>query len=445
MTLTVSTPDRPSRSYRLDARSTCLVGRGSDCQVRVSAADTQVSRRHCLFMADPPRLWVRDLSRNGTFVNGGRVVQEQDLVDGDEVRVGRTVISVSVTGASPPGVPQCAHCGRISPDGSGAGGGALVCMACRHKPEAVVRTLLARADAGDPDLALLCGYRVVRELGRGGQGVVYLLCDADGERVVALKTLLAQVAVDADARAGFLREVENTRALHHPNIVRFGGYASVGAAFLFTTEYCPLGSVDQVVSRLGRPLRVAEAVPIVAQVLDGLSYAHQTMVPVVRLADGDVLSGCGLVHRDVKPQNILLSGPPTEPVAKIADFGLAKAFDRAGLSGHTASGAVGGSYAFMARAQILDYKYARPDVDVWAAIASLYWMLTLATPRDFPGGQDPVAVVLRDDAVPIRERVPSVPARLAAAIDAGLAEAPSRTAMEAGEVKRSLLEALPAG
>ena len=119
---------------------------------------------------------------------------------------------------------------------------------------------------------------------------------------------------------------------------------------------------------------------ITLDALDALAYAHRTELAVV-LADGRTEIAHGLVHRDVTPQNLLLAtGPDGEVITKVADFGLAKAFEKAGLSGHTGTGAIGGSIAFQARAQLIDFKYARPEVDLWAVTACLYWMLTGATP-----------------------------------------------------------------
>ena len=152
------------------------------------------------------------------------------------------------------------------------------------------------------------------------------------------------------------------------------------------------------------------------QTLRGLHYAHTAEVPV-RLSDGTVTTSHGLVHRDIKPQNLLLTGDRERMTLKIAEFGLAKAFDSAGLSGHTLTGAFGGSLAFMPRGQVIDFKYARPEIDLWAVTACLYWMLTGSAPRDFPPDADPVAVVLREPPVPVRDRVPSLPRRLAELID----------------------------
>lgn len=148
--------------------------------------------------------------------------------------------------------------------------------------------------------------------------------------------------------------------------------------------------------------------------------------------------GMGMVHRDIKPQNLLLAGSDRQPVLKIADFGLAKAFDHAGLSGRTHTGAVGGSVAFMPRRQLIDYKYARPDVDLWAVMACLYWTLTGETPRTFPPDADPVAVVLREPPIPLRERLPSIPRPLADVIDAALDETAENTPTSAAALAGTL-------
>lgn len=152
---------------------------------------------------------------------------------------------------------------------------------------------------------------------------------------------------------------------------------------------------------------MAEALCVVRQVLAGLAHAHRAELPALRQQDGTATLVRGLVHRDVKPANILLSGSGSDgrPVVKLADFGLAKAFERAGLSGHTRTGAMGGTIPFMARTQLIGYKYAGPEVDVWASAACLYWMLTGATPRDFPQHKDPIAVALREPVVPVRSAI----------------------------------------
>lgn len=459
VTLTVDGTASTARRYVFLEPTTLVAGRADDCDLRIAENDKRVSRHHCLFDINPPDLLVRDLdSLNGTYVNGVRIglsdpavhsgarpeSGERDLADGDEVRIGGTVLGVSVfvTGGADPLPSRCEHCGRDTSDEGDTRAGTFVCAACRRDPRSIVLGLLRRASAGDGRLAAIRGYEIIKELGRGGQGVVYLARHECSGELAAVKVILAEVAVDPDARNGFLREIENTRALRHPNVVEFRGSGTSDAALFFGSEFCDGGSLDRLVARRGGPMAVEEAVPIAVQVLDALAYAHSAPIPGVRLADGTVGLGRGLVHRDVKPQNILLAGQGPRAVVKLADFGLAKAFDRAGLSGHTRTGTVGGSVAFMPRAQIVNYKFAKPEVDVWATAGSLYWMLTGKAPRDFPTGTDPVTVVLREPTVPIRARVSSIPSSLAAVIDEMLIDSPGFSAMSAEEFKHALLDAL---
>jgi serine/threonine protein kinase len=326
----------------------------------------------------------------------------------------------------------CAQCGK---DVAGEVGehrhGEFVCSACQADPARIVQHLLELSLRGDPDLVAIQGYAVLKELGRGGMGAVYLARHARTGEQVALKVMLPRVAADPHAKELFLREVESTRALQHPNVVRVRDAGCSHGTFFLTLEYCDGGSVDQLLKRQGGPLPVAEAAPIIVQALDGLEYAHNVFGP-----------GKGLVHRDLKPHNLFLAGSGPGRVAKVGDYGLAKAFDLAGLSGLTCSGAMMGTPVFMPRQQVINFKYARPEVDVWAMAASFYFLLTGRYVRDFPEGMEWWLAVLHNDAVPIRQRNPAVPQRLADVIDAALVEAPSLPFKSAAAFKQALADAL---
>jgi serine/threonine protein kinase len=240
----------------------------------------------------------------------------------------------------------------------------------------------------------------------------------------------------------FLREVENTKCLKHPNVVGFkeSGYAD--DTFFFTMEYCEGGSVVDLMAKRGvSTLPIAESISIITQVLDGLTYTHNAEIPNVRLADGSFAKGRGLIHRDLKPGNIFLGNVGGKEVAKIGDYGLAKAFDQAGLSGLTLSGNAVGTPYFMPRQQVLDYKYAKPEVDVWAAAACLYAMITGYAPRNFVG-LDPFLAVLGNDVVPIRDRTSSIPQPLATVIDRALIDHPEIHYKNAAEFKQALLDTI---
>ncbi|MFJ5114524.1 protein kinase [Streptomyces sp. NPDC088551] len=474
VTLSVRSGPSRGRTFSFEERTTCVVGRASDCSPRLPQDDMRVSRHHCLFDINPPDVRVRDFgSLNGTFVNGEEIGRrepdetpeqaaraefpERDLVHGDEVRLGETLLRVGIAGGkAAAGEPvttraYCAHCGRDveRADGGQADRGRegdIVCDPCRNSPQGIVRGLLSRA-AGDDGLAGLRHYELVRELGRGGQGVVHLARHLGTGELVALKVLLAEVAVGHRARANFLREIEGIRGLRHHNIVRFHDSGSHGASFYLACEYCGGGDLRQWLAARGGTLPPDEAVAIASQVLDGLAHAHTAPLarprpPGSAAGGGGSGSVRGLVHRDIKPANILLTADGGPPTVKISDFGLAKAFDRAGLSGLTRTGTVAGTVAYMPRTQVVDYKYAKPEVDVWATAATLYRMLTGATPRDFPPAVDPLAVLLREPAVPIRDRSPSVPRRLARVIDEALIDSPRIVTTTADAFREALEEAV---
>jgi serine/threonine-protein kinase len=125
-------------------------------------------------------------------------------------------------------------------------------------------------------------------------------------------------------------------------------------------------------------------------------------------------------------------------VAKVADYGLAKAFDNAGLSGQTRTGNAAGSPSFIPRQQVVNYKYVKPDVDVWAAAASLYFMITGHYPRDYPSDVDPWRITLQEDPVPIRDRGIPVPDALADVLDTALRDRPSLHFKTADELQQAL-------
>lgn len=432
-------------------RTTCLVGRGDECGIRLDRGERRVSRHHCVLDVNPPYVTVRDLgSRNGTYVNGA-VLRGPDaareLADGDEIRLGGAVLRVSVTGGRARGeTGTLGETGTREEAGGRSGTRDGTRDGGRPGDDAAeaAHTLMAAARDGDPALAPIHGCRLLQELGRGGQGVVHLLRREETGELLALKTLVAHGPVGAPARDGFLREFACTRALRHRNVVAFRAGGAYGDTFYFTSEFCRSGSVADLAAAHGGRLGVRRAVAIALQTLRGLEYAHRAPVPV-RLADGSRTVRQGLVHRDIKPQNLLLTRAAEGTVVKIADFGLAKAFDSAGLSGHTQTGAMGGSVAFMPRRQVIDFKYVRPEVDLWAVAACLYWMLTGATPRDFPAGAAPVTVVLREPPVPVRDRAPSLPRALAELIDAALVDRPDVTLTTAADLSHALRRAVGAG
>ena len=455
-----------------EERTTAIIGRAEDCNpfLPSDAAHATISRHHCLLDINPPLARIRDFgSRNGTYVNELKIGQrpqgreagqnqnfpEYDLKHGDQIRLGETVYRVLIESTNP-----CPICGKNLPEHfflqTRLPSDPIICPSCNKElgkedwgstiqsthcvtPDEFLKQLLQQETLRPNLESGIYGYSIQRELGRGGMGAVYLAVHAKSGQLMALKVMLPKSAAKLRARESFLREAENMLSLKHKNIVQLFSKGESHGAFYFTMEYCNGLSVDQYMKKKGGILPYQEALFIIRQVLDALEYAHQAPIPSVKLANGSYSAGVGLVHRDLKPQNIfLIIRNENIDGVKVGDFGMAKAFDQAGLSGQTLTGETSGTPSFMPRQQVINFKYAKPDVDVWAAAATLYYMLCGNPPRNFSREKDPWQTVLQDPPVPLLERNPQVPAEVARIVDAALIEKPEIRFRSAAEFKKML-------
>lgn len=434
------------RRFEYREHDTFLFGRSPDCHGRLSAEDTTASRHHFILEVSPPSARVRDLgSLNGTYINqvkhGGRArgtrpeqarAQHRgvDLKDGDVVRVGDSVFRVTIEGVKEP--PRCRDCRKDVSVEVAAASDDYVCAACRAKANGAAAAFLRRfppARAKTPEPAeppAVPGYELGPKLGQGGMGAVYSARRSSDGAEVAVKLMLPRMAVDPRSKDIFRREIDVTLNLRHPNCVELIEHGAVGNVFYFVLELCRGGSLESHLRQAGGKLPAAEACGITRQALEGLAYAHEQ----------------GFVHRDLKPANILLAGTDAKRIAKVSDFGLAKSFDQAGLSGLTVTGATAGTYAFMPREQLTNFKMTKPVSDVWSMGATLYYMLTGRCPRDFPRGRDPIEIILREPIVPVRTREPAIAQQLAAVVDAALADPVQKRFQSAREFTAALAEAL---
>jgi serine/threonine protein kinase len=216
------------------------------------------------------------------------------------------------------------------------------------------------------------------------------------------------------------------KELRHGHIVALLDSGSTGSAFYFVMELCEGGSVGDLMARNGGKLPLPQAGSIVMQALEGLAHAHRN----------------GFVHRDLKPQNILLDRSADGWTAKIADFGLAKNFQQAGFSGMTMTGHYCGTPYFMPREQVIQFRDVKPTSDVWSMGATFYNMLTGQTPRDFPPGLDPIEIILRGGIIPIRRRDRSIPKKVAEVIDRAVLVTPNDRYQDAAEMRDAMAKAL---
>lgn len=349
--------------------------------------------------------------------------------------------------------PVCSVCGaRIATHENGRQDGemweenasAFICHAClanrKPAPGKTFRmpALAMRKRSG---LFELPGYRVLKRIGRGGMGAVYLAESLETLEKVALKVLLPEIAVHEQCREDFVREAENLKQLRHPNIVELKGCAQSPSALFLALEFCSEGTLREFMRRAGGPLPLQTALDITRQVLDALDYAHNVRLAQHSLLDAGTYIVNGLVHRDIKPSNIFLTRQDGVLFAKIADFGIAKAFDMAGLSGCTRTGDFSGSLGFIPKQQFLNYKYVKPEVDVWAAAATLYYMLTGKAPRDFFSTRS-AARAFDSPPEKIRERNPEVPKTVADVLDTALDDRKTLHFKSASQLAFALREAV---
>jgi pSer/pThr/pTyr-binding forkhead associated (FHA) protein len=411
------------KKFEFAEHDTFIFGRAPDCHAYLSD-DTFVSRHHFILEVNPPLARLRDLgSLNATHVNnrkcGGRKKGETpeegakrkypeiDLNHGDRIRVGATVMAVTIEHP------------KVQPDES-----------------AQVREELARLifEVNAPKQKKaerfieqqIGGYIVEKELGRGGFGAAYLARRMKDNQRIALKVMLSQVAVDKSNLEQFLREVRNVSALKHPNIVQIFDFGSTEGIFYFAMEWCEGGGVDRLMAKHNGKLPLKWANPIILQSLEALAHAHAK----------------GFVHRDLKPSNILLSFERNNVIAKLSDFGLAKSFEKAGLSGLTLTGNYAGTPYFIPREQLINFKYAKPVSDVWSMGATIYNMLTGQLPYEFSQSRDPIDVILNDNVVPIHKRDTSLPVALADVLDKALAKEVNERYQTAAEMLDAMNSAL---
>ncbi|HEX6700540.1 MAG TPA: serine/threonine-protein kinase [Gaiellaceae bacterium] len=256
-------------------------------------------------------------------------------------------------------------------------------------------------------------YTLDRTLGRGGMASVYLGRDAQLERRVAVKLLDPSVARDDELRRRFARESRLAARLSHPNVVAvFDAGEDAGRPFI-VMEYVEGETVADMLRRRG-PLPPEEAAEIAAQTSAGLTHAHAH----------------GLVHRDVKPQNLLVA---RDGRVKVADFGVARGEDTSRL---TQAGTLLGTAAYLSPEQAAGAEIG-PRSDLYSLGAVLYELLSGRTPYRFESLAELGA--RRKPPPPLPQRVP---AALAAVVMRCLAPDPVDRPASAGELERDLRQTI---
>ena len=242
-------------------------------------------------------------------------------------------------------------------------------------------------------------YRIERELGRGGMGVVFLAQDLKHGRQVAIKVLRPELAGDR-----FLREIQISARLNHPNILTL---IDSGEAAGFMYYVLPFVEGESLRDRLNRErqLSLEDALRITIEAADALSYAHSL----------------GVIHRDIKPENILFEAGH----AMVTDFGIARAISDAASEKLTESGLAVGTPAYMSPEQATGMGDVDARSDVYSLACVLYEMLAGAPPYAGPNAQAIIARKTLEPVPGLRVVRDTVPAGIERAVMRALAKVPA--------------------
>jgi len=244
-------------------------------------------------------------------------------------------------------------------------------------------------------------YEIRSQLGAGGMGEVYLALDSDLNRKVALKVLPEDFATKPHAMQRFIQEAKAASGLNHPNIITIYEIGTEGGTYFIAAEFIDGETLRNYVLR--SQLSVSKAIEIGLQVASALSTAH----------------AAGIIHRDIKPDNIMLR---RDGIVKVLDFGLAKLTERWTTSDvdpdaatkaivQTQSGVIVGTTAYMSpeqtRALDVDTR-----TDIWSLGVVLYEMIAGVTPFKGHTASDTSAAILKSDPTPLSEMLPETPFEL---------------------------------
>ena len=258
-------------------------------------------------------------------------------------------------------------------------------------------------------------YEILAELGRGGMGTVYRARDIELDEEIAIKTLRPELVTDTTLLARFKDEIRLARRLSHQNIVRTHDFGEWSGVYFLTMEYVEGITVRELLDTRGR-LGISSTLAIATQLAQSLAVAHAH----------------GVIHRDIKPQNLLLDAAG---VLKVMDFGVARLVERS--TSVTEAGLVIGTPAYMPPEQLMGEKVdARSDL--FAAGVVLYECLTGRPPFEASSVVSLVAKLLSQEPQPPTALNPEVPPALSALVLQLLAKKPEDRVQSAAELVEQL-------
>ncbi len=442
--------------FRLTGSPVFLFGRNPKAHFSL-AADPAASQLHFLVDVSDNRVRIFDLgSTNGLIINdrhlGGKMGapfnEFEPLADGDTILAGACLFRLSIE------EPEAR---QPSPAALGAVlGNVVVANTNRHPTEGKLTAVIPKddrtggiaaggkktppspppaADApadGQDDFAgmpQIEGFTILDKIGGGGRGVVYKAIKNDTGASAAIKMMLFNRNKSKKQRSleMFRREIQITRQLDHPHIIRYlADGISQGLPYL-ALEYVEGGNLEALIAnspdkRMDLPL----AIPLFIQLLEAVSAMHSR----------------SLVHRDIKPKNILLDLRRGGGLAvKLSDMGLSCRFTNQDSDDFLPIICEGGTPAYMPPEQLTDLTRAIPQSDVFSAAATFYQMLTGSLLYDF-SGKDQSEAILAGRFKPILQRRPDLPLPIANMVARALSYSPENRFANAQEMLAALKKAL---
>jgi serine/threonine-protein kinase len=442
-------PDR-GRTFSFDARDRFVIGRAPTANFQI-CEDIGFSRHHVMLEVNPPNVMIQDLkSTNGTYLNGQKLTGPTSMSHGDTIGGGSTCIQLEIDDEMDAGFDDTVHGMGVQAgsknadpklltvaetDHEVAGKLAVRCLRCgieatNENPRSQAENMAYFCDPCQVDILkepqLVPGYQVVKEIGRGGMGAVYLaLHPVLGRR--AIKVILPRAAMSERLRDMFFREASSQAKLNHPNVVQVHDFQETEPGiYCMVMEYHEGTNAERMIAHSPNGIDVQLAIDIVVQALDGLAHAHAH----------------GVVHRDIKGANLLVGRDEARgPAVKLSDFGLAKSYETSGAGGLTNTGDWSGTLPFVSPEQVLDFRNVRPQSDLYSMGATLYHLLTGKFAYNFRPEVAPLVSILEEPIVPLRTRRPLIPAGVAEVIEIAMRKEPGDRFANARAMRTALLAA----
>lgn len=354
--LRVLTGDKMGAEYPLSNVRT-IIGRELTCNLVLE--EPVLSRRHCSISKESQKYFLTDLnSKNGTYLNGSKVLK-QNIEVGDIIRIGNTRLEFNM------GEQEEVN-----------------------KSEFTVKKHDVERDSySDPLIGKkIKQYKIVEKIGEGGMGAVYKVWDEENEIWTAMKVMSKSAAMEEDQVQRFKREFETGQELIHPNIVQVLNFGEYKDTFYLVMELVEGHGLQEILDLRGR-LSPRGALKVAVQVARALEYSYSL----------------NIIHRDIKPDNILIT---PQGVVKLLDLGLAKKIkETAGAASITQRGEGIGTLHYMAPEQTIDARSADQRADIYSLGATLYHMISGNPPFDAEGIWEFVELIQNAQPKPLTEIV----------------------------------------